>query len=154
MLNGNKRVFCLLSAFLLLAGMAGCGSSEPSEHTESVIHVGVSDRAFYGKFSPFFTESVGDQTATELTQLRLLDDISYQLYSNAANFVSDAGIDEQTFIAALDAIYDRIEKANTGSNQTARSVQQNTLTTIENTRRTVDSLYAQNSQALKSGGDQ
>ena len=72
MLNGNKRVFCLLSAFLLLAGMAGCGSSEPSETTESVIHVGVSDRAFYGKFSPFFTESVGDQTATELTQLRLL----------------------------------------------------------------------------------
>ncbi len=50
MLNGNKRVFCLLSAFLLLAGMAGCGSSEPSETTESVIHVGVSDRAFYGKF--------------------------------------------------------------------------------------------------------
>ncbi len=72
MLNGNKRVFCLLSAFLLLAGTAGCGSSEPSETTESVIHVGVSDRAFYGKFSPFFTESVGDQTATELTQLRLL----------------------------------------------------------------------------------
>ena len=72
MLNGKKRVFCLLSAFLLLAGTAGCGSSEPSETTESVIHVGVSDRAFYGKFSPFFTESVGDQTATELTQLRLL----------------------------------------------------------------------------------
>ena len=72
MLNGKERALCLLSAFLLLAGTAGCGSSEPSETTESVIHVGVSDRAFYGKFSPFFTESVGDQTATELTQLRLL----------------------------------------------------------------------------------
>ena len=99
-------------------------------------------------------QTVSTERRERLTQLRLLDDISYQLYSNAANFVSDAGIDEQTFIAALDAIYDRIEKANTGSNQTARSVQQNTLTTIENTRRTVDSLYAQNSQALKSGGDQ
>ena len=99
-------------------------------------------------------QTVSTESRERLTQLRLLDDISYQLYSNAANFVSDAGIDEQTFIAALDAIYDRIEKANTGSNQTARSVQQNTLTTIENTRRTVDSLYAQNSQALKSGGDQ
>ena len=99
-------------------------------------------------------QTVSTESRERLTQLRLLDDISYQLYSNAANFVSDAGIDEQTFIVALDAIYDRIEKANTGSNQTARSVQQNTLTTIENTRRTVDSLYAQNSQALKSGGDQ
>ena len=99
-------------------------------------------------------QTVSTESRERLTQLRLLDDISYQLYSNAANFVSDAGIDEQTFIAALDAIYDRIEKANTGSNQTARSVQQNTLTTIENTRHTVDSLYAQNSQALKSGGDQ
>ena len=99
-------------------------------------------------------QTVSTESRERLTQLRLLDDISYQLYSNAANFVSDAGIDEQTFSAALDAIYDRIEKANTGSNQTARSVQQNTLTTIENTRRTVDSLYAQNSQALKSGGDQ
>lgn len=99
-------------------------------------------------------QTVSAESRERLTQLRLLDDISYQLYSNAANFVSDAGIDEQTFIAALDAIYDRIEKANTGSNQTARSVQQNTLTTIENTRHTVDSLYAQNSQALKSGGDQ
>ena len=99
-------------------------------------------------------QTISTESRERLTQLRLLDDISYQLYSNAANFVSDAGIDEPTFIAALDAIYDRIEKANTGSNQTARSVQQNTLTTIENTRRTVDSLYAQNSQALKSGGDQ
>ena len=99
-------------------------------------------------------QTVSTESRERLTQLRLLDDISYQLYSNAANFVSDAGIDEQIFTAALDAIYDRIEKANTGSNQTARSVQHNTLTTIENTRRTVDSLYAQNSQALKSGGDQ
>ena len=99
-------------------------------------------------------QTISTESRERLTQLRLLDDISYQLYSNAAIFVSDAGIDEQTFITALDAIYDRIEKANTGSNQTARSVQQNTLTTIENTRRTVDSLYAQNSQALKSGGDQ
>ena len=99
-------------------------------------------------------QTVSTESRERLTQLRLLDDISYQLYSNAANFVSDAGIDEQIFTAALDAIYDRIEKAHTGSNQTARSVQHNTLTTIENTRRTVDSLYAQNSQALKSGGDQ
>ena len=99
-------------------------------------------------------QTVSTESRERLTQRRLLDDISYQLYSTAANFVSEAGIDEQTFSAALDAIYDRIEKANTGSNQTARSVQQNTLTTIENTRRTVDSLYAQNSQALKSGGDQ
>lgn len=99
-------------------------------------------------------QAISTESRERLTQLRLLDDISYQLYSNAANFVSDAGIDEQTFTAALDAIYDRIEKANTGSNQTARNVQQNTLTTIENARRTVDSLYAQNSQAVKSGGDQ
>lgn len=97
---------------------------------------------------------ISNESNTRLTQLRLLDDIAYQMYSYAAQFASDGGVDKATFQKELAAIKQRVSNANTGSNQTAKRIQENTLTTIENAERQVDSLYAENSKVLKSGGEQ
>ena len=81
MLKGKNRCLCLLLTSLLLAGASGCSSSTvqdasriigAGENAKSVASIWVTDRAFYGSFSPFLSEYIGDQTATELTQLRLL----------------------------------------------------------------------------------
>lgn len=66
----GKKWLCLLLVLGLLAGLTGCGGEVQAE--TSVLRVGVEAQAFSGKFSPFFAESVADQTAMELTQLRLL----------------------------------------------------------------------------------
>ena len=67
----KKKWLCLLLALGLLAGLTGCGEEVVQEEA-SVLCVGVEAKEFDGKFSPFFAESVADQTAMELTQLRLL----------------------------------------------------------------------------------
>ena len=81
MLKGKKRCLSLLLTGLLLAGASGCGSSTvqgtgktngTDESAQSVIEVGLDGQEFQGSFSPFFAEYIGDQAATELTQLRLL----------------------------------------------------------------------------------
>lgn len=97
---------------------------------------------------------ISNESNTRLTQLRLLDDIAYQMYSYAAQFASDGGVDKATFQKELAAIKQRVADANTGSNQTAKRIQENTLTTIEKAEQQVDSLYAENSKVLKSGGEQ
>ena len=71
----KTKWLCVLLILGLLAALTGCGegSVEQTNAVEAVtLNVGVSDRGFHGKFSPFFAENVGDQTAMELTQLRLL----------------------------------------------------------------------------------
>lgn len=73
----KTKWLCLLLTFGLLAALTGCGGvnapqTAPESVAVSVLNVGVSAREFQGKFSPFFAESVADQTAMELTQLRLL----------------------------------------------------------------------------------
>ena len=67
----GKKWLCLLLILGLLAGLTGCGNEGPQEEA-SVLRVGVGAKEFAGKFSPFFAESVADQTAMELTQIRLL----------------------------------------------------------------------------------
>lgn len=67
----KKKWLCLLLILGLLAGLTGCGNEGPQEEA-SVLRVGVGAKEFDGKFSPFFAESVADQTAMELTQIRLL----------------------------------------------------------------------------------
>lgn len=99
-------------------------------------------------------ENISTESRERLTQLRLLNDVSYQLYENAKQFVSDAGVDKATFQGALAAIETRVSGADTGSNQTAQRIRDNTITTVDNTKKLVESLYAQNSDAVKSGGDQ
>ena len=99
-------------------------------------------------------ETISTESRERLTQLRLLNDVSYQLYENAKQFVSDAGVDKATFQGALAAIETRVSGADTGSNQTAQRIRDNTMTTVDNTKKLVESLYAQNSDAVKSGGDQ
>lgn len=99
-------------------------------------------------------ETISTESRERLTQLRLLNDVSYQLYENAKQFVSDAGVDKATFQGALAAIETRVSGADTGSNQTAQRIRDNTITTVDNTKKLVESLYAQNSDAVKSGGDQ
>ena len=99
-------------------------------------------------------ENISTESRERLTQLRLLNDVSYQLYENAKQFVSDAGVDKATFQGALAAIETRVSGADTGSNQTAQRIRENTITTVDNTKKLVESLYAQNSDAVKSGGDQ
>lgn len=42
-------------------------------------------------------ENISTESRERLTQLRLLNDVSYQLYENAKQFVSDAGVDKATF---------------------------------------------------------
>ena len=46
-------------------------------------------------------ETISTESRERLTQLRLLNDVSYQLYENAKQFVSDAGVDKATFQGAL-----------------------------------------------------
>lgn len=99
-------------------------------------------------------ETISTESRERLTQLRLLNDVSYQLYENAKQFVSDAGVGKATFQGALAAIETRVSGADTGSNQTAQRIRDNTMTTVDNTKKLVESLYAQNSDAVKSGGDQ
>ena len=67
----GKKWLCLWLIIGLLAGLTGCGN-EGSQEKASVLRVGVEAKEFGGKFSPFFAESVADQTAMELTQIRLL----------------------------------------------------------------------------------
>lgn len=73
----ERKWLCLLLFFGLLAALTGCsGDKIPRADNQgeavSALNVGVSAREFQGKFSPFFAENVADQTAMELTQLRLL----------------------------------------------------------------------------------
>ena len=67
----GKKWLCLLLILGLLAGLTGCGNKKPQEEA-SVLRVGLDALDLDGKFSPFFAESVADQTAMELTQIRLL----------------------------------------------------------------------------------
>lgn len=71
-----KRMHRCLSLLLALAfalALAGCGGQPQEEESEvSTLRVGISGRGFSGIFSPFFAETAADQTAMELTQLRLL----------------------------------------------------------------------------------
>lgn len=71
----RTKWLCVLLALGLLAALTGCGEGgvEQTDAVEIVtLNMGVSAREFHGKFSPFFAETVGDQTAMELTQIRLL----------------------------------------------------------------------------------
>ena len=71
-----KRMHRCLSLLLALAfalALVGCGGQPQEEESEvSTLRVGISGRGFSGTFSPFFAETAADQTAMELTQLRLL----------------------------------------------------------------------------------
>ena len=89
-----------------------------------------------------------------MTQLRLLEDVSNQMYENTKNFASDGGIQEQEFKDVLDAIENRVSNADTGSNEMAGKIKENTMTIVNNCKKQVDAVYAKNSEVLKSGGDQ
>ena len=68
-MRADKRILSLLCIVLML--LTGCGEKAVQEE-DPVLRVGVDARSFGGKLSPFFAENVADQTAMELTQLRLL----------------------------------------------------------------------------------
>ena len=99
-------------------------------------------------------ETISTESRKRLTQLRLLEDVSNQMYENTKNFASDGGIQEQEFKDVLDAIENRVSNADTGSNEMAGKIKENTMTIVNNCKKQVDAVYAKNSEVLKSGGDQ
>ncbi len=99
-------------------------------------------------------ETISTESRKRLTQLRLLEDVSNQMYENTKNFASDGGIQEQEFKTVLDAIENRVSNADTGSNEMAGKIKENTMTIVSNCKKQVDAVYAKNSEVLKSGGDQ
>lgn len=99
-------------------------------------------------------ETVSTESRERLTQLRLLNDVAYQLYDKAKYFVADGGVDKSTFSQALEAIENRVSGANTGSNQIAEQTRENTLNIIASAKKQLDSLYGSNSEIVKGGGEQ
>lgn len=99
-------------------------------------------------------ETVSTESRERLTQLRLLNDVAYQLYDKAKYFVADGGVDKSTFSQALEAIESRVSGANTGSNQIAEQTRENTLNIIASAKKQLDSLYGSNSEIVKGGGEQ
>ncbi len=99
-------------------------------------------------------ETVSTDNEERITQLRLLGDVAYQLNAHALQFVQDTGTDASTFAKAVEAIRSRVENANTGSSDTARTLQNNTLAMTDSTNKILGSLYAENSRVNKSGGEQ
>lgn len=99
-------------------------------------------------------ETISTDSSERMTQLRCLQDVSYQLYAYAENFIRDAGMDEATFEAALGEIENRVKNADCGTSSTSQSIKDTTLTTISAARDRIGALYAANSKIIEKGEDE